>query len=211
MMSRAYWTGLIPRSLSSVRSQPSRPIPNRRATVSISWSISAAVTSSFLPRRACSISVRLISSSRIFFPLRATHSSASCWRVMIWPLTIAIGSVGLTGILVGVEPGTSMSLRLTLSCPWRSAGSGWRSRCRRRHLESLRGASAVPVPARPCPSRRRPGRSRTTIFRDRDPLRSSRGVSPIPLVSAGILLKCQRQSGRDSRFLPEIGQSQSSV
>ena len=48
MMSRAYWTGLIPRSLSSVRSQPSRPMPNRWATDSISWSISAAVTSSFL-------------------------------------------------------------------------------------------------------------------------------------------------------------------
>ena len=30
MMSRAYWIGLMPRSLSRVRSQPSRPMPNRR-------------------------------------------------------------------------------------------------------------------------------------------------------------------------------------
>ena len=36
MMSRAYWIGLIPRSLSRVRSQPSRVIPNRLATDSIS-------------------------------------------------------------------------------------------------------------------------------------------------------------------------------
>ena len=49
MMSRAYWIGLIPRSLSRVRSQASRPIPaTRMATLSISWSISAAVTSSFV-------------------------------------------------------------------------------------------------------------------------------------------------------------------
>ncbi|MFO0952775.1 MAG: hypothetical protein U0835_16825 [Isosphaeraceae bacterium] len=48
-MSRAYCTGLMPRSLSRVRSQASRPIPATFwATLSISWLISAAVTSTFL-------------------------------------------------------------------------------------------------------------------------------------------------------------------
>ena len=49
------------------------------------------------------MSVRLIRVSRISLPLRATHSSASCWRVITWLLMIAIGSVGLTGTAVGVK------------------------------------------------------------------------------------------------------------
>ena len=69
MMSRAYWTGLMPRSLSRVRSQPSRLMPNRWATWSISWSMSAAVTVSFRRARACSIRVRLIKSLEDLLPL----------------------------------------------------------------------------------------------------------------------------------------------
>ena len=36
--------------------------------------------------------------SETFLPSRMMHSSASCWRVMIWPLTMMMGSLGFTGI-----------------------------------------------------------------------------------------------------------------
>ena len=37
-----------------------------------------------------------------------THSSANCWRVIASPLTVAIGSVGLTGIAVICSPDVSL-------------------------------------------------------------------------------------------------------
>ena len=133
-----------------------------------------------------------------FLPLRATHSSASCWRVMIWPFTIAIGSVGLTGIIAGCE---SRHVDVLEVLTWQLAWKRGRVRAPAAAPGNSAGGLAVPVPARP-PRSRQPGRTEHTTFRDRDPLRSSRGVSPIPLVLPGFP-QVQRQSGRDSRFSPE--------
>ena len=179
MMSRAYWTGLIPRSLSRVRSQASRPIPATRiATLSISWSISAAVTSSFCARSPCSISLRATRVSRISSPLRATHSSASCWRV----IDLAVDG----GDRVGRVDRDRRQLAAR-TCPAgtrpTAACAGRRGRGRpapRRPASPLPAAGlapAAPGRRRSRPPRSPPGRTPSRESCDRDPLRSSRGIS----------------------------------
>ena len=120
MMSRAYWMGLIPRSLSSVRSQPSRVIPNRRATDSISRSISARRDLQLLAPQGL-VDQRAVDQQ--LEDLLAFTGQAFIGELLSGDALIvdnAIGSPGFTGIRTAVRPGTLMSLTFTLAgtFPW---------------------------------------------------------------------------------------------
>ena len=159
-----------------------------------------------LGRRACSIRVRLIRSSGIFLPSRATHSSASCWRVIIWLLMMRIGSWGSPGSASFEVRGRRCRSRWTIflgvlavALPVR--GAGWRQ------SEFLLGVILRLGRAGPGQQGRGQSETETAATRDRDPLRSSRGFSPIPLVRAGTP-NMPGHSGRNFKILLEIGQSQ---
>ena len=138
----------------------------------------------FCRASACSISMRLIMMSRIFFPLPGHALVGQLLAGDHLAVDEAIGSVGLTGIAVSWTPGTWIVRRFTglLGCRGcapsvRGTGGGISYRGVAGLLGTRRAAS------RPSPGR--PGRTRPAAIRDRDPLRSSRGVSPIPWVPAG--------------------------